>query len=252
MGETGPDSLIVVVAKAPQVGKVKTRLCPPLNLFQAAALYTGFLLDTVELALKVPGVKVKAVCPTTQAAQQLRNILPEAVGYFVQDNPGLTAALTEGFEKGLAAGYTKVLCISSDNPTLPGQYLEEALRALETNELVLGPTEDGGYYLIGAKKVYPFLLNDMTWSTATVLSETLARAAQASLQVQVLPGWYDLDTIVELERFRAELDTLGNYEAAYTRQALSLVMLDKCEVLPSNNDNQAALSEVLYPHYSKP
>jgi uncharacterized protein len=227
MGEAEPDSLIVIVAKAPQVGKVKTRLCPPLSPIQAAALYTGFLLDTVELALKVPGVKVKAVCPTTQAAQQLRGILPEAVSYIVQHKPGLTAALTEGFEAGLAAGYSKVLCISSDNPTLPVQYLKEALQALETNELALGPTEDGGYYLIGAKKVYPFLLNDMTWSTPTVLSETLNRAIQNGLQVQVLPGWYDLDTIVELERFRVELDSLGNYEAFHTRQALSSLSVEQ-------------------------
>ncbi len=223
MGEIG---LIVIVAKAPRAGKVKTRLCPPLNHFQATELYTAFLLDTVDLALKVSGVKVKVVCPTAEDARELKNILPETVDYIVQDTPGLTGALTEGFVKGLAAGFSKVLCISSDNPTLPGQYLAEALQSLETNELVLGPTDDGGYYLIGAKKVYPSLLNDMIWSTETVMSETIKRADEAALQVEVLPGWYDLDTGAELERFRDELKSQESHCAFHTRQALSKVFVE--------------------------
>ncbi len=223
MGEIG---LIVIVAKAPRVGKVKTRLCPPLNQFQATELYTAFLLDTVELALKVSGVKVKVVCPTAEDVCELKNILPQTVDYIVQDTPGLTGALTEGFVKGLAAGFSKVLCISSDNPTLPGQYLAEALQSLETSELVLGPTEDGGYYLIGAKKAYPSLLNDMIWSAETVMSETIKRAEEGALKVEVLPGWYDLDTGAELERFREELKSQESHCAFHTRQALSKVFME--------------------------
>lgn len=219
------DNLIVVVAKAPQVGKVKTRLCPPLNHQQAAALYTAFLLDTIEVALKVSTVKV--VCPTPDDARQLRNILPAQIGYIIQDNSGLSAALTGGFEKGFSGGFSKVLCISSDNPTLPYLYLEEAFQALETNDLALGPADDGGYYLIGAKKVYPFLLNDMTWSTESVFGETLSRSKQAGLLVQVLPNWYDLDTGVELNRFIKELADSEKNGAFYTRQALTAVLSDR-------------------------
>lgn len=228
MGEAGliQDGLIVIIAKAPRPGKVKTRLCPPLSHYQAAVLYTAFLLDTVELALKVRGAKVKLICPTAEDASELKNFLPQTVGYFVQDIPGLTGALTEGFVKGLAAGFSKVLCISSDNPTLPGDYLDEALQSLETNEVALGPTDDGGYYLIGAKKTYPSLLNDMVWSTDTVMSETMRRAEEAGLQVQVLPGWYDLDTGVELERFREELKSQKTHSAFHTRRALSTVFVE--------------------------
>ncbi len=217
----GKINLIVVVAKAPQVGKVKTRLCPPLTPAQAALLYTGFLLDTVALALQVPEVEVKAVCPSSQDAAELRNLLPESVGYIVQREAGLSAALTEAFEVGLALGYSKVLCISSDNPTLPVQYLEKALNVLEANELALGPTEDGGYYLIGAKQVYPFLFQEMIWSTDKVLAETMTRAEQLKLRVQILPAWYDLDTIQELDRFVQEIATAEVDEAMYTRQALA-------------------------------
>ena len=228
MGEVSqsPDGLIVIIAKAPRAGKVKTRLCPPLNLSQAAVLYTAFLLDTVELALKVSGVKVMVSCPTPEDADELKNILPQAVGYIIQDNPGLTGALTEGFVKGLAAGFSKVLCISSDNPTLPGEYLAQGVQSLETSDLALGPTDDGGYYLIGAKKVYPFLFNNMVWSTTTVMSETVKRAEEAALQVNVLPCWYDLDTGAELERFREELKSQEPEAGFHTRQALSTVFIE--------------------------
>jgi rSAM/selenodomain-associated transferase 1 len=221
MGEIKAEGLIVVVAKAPQVGKVKTRLCPPLNHSQAARLYTGFLLDTVELALQVPNAQVKVVCPSRQDAHELQRILPQAVSYIAQQGTGLTAALSEAFEVGLALGYSKVLCISSDNPTLPGQYLEKAFQFLENNELVLGPTEDGGYYLIGASQVYPFLFEGMTWSTDTVLAETVRRAEQAELGPRLLPGWYDLDTALELSRFVEELATAGAGAAVHTRQVLA-------------------------------
>ena len=207
MNESQPAAVIVVVAKAPLVGSVKTRLCPPLTYEQAARLYTGFLLDTVDIALSVPGCAVKAVCPTPQDAMQLAQLLPAEVGYFVQPGTGLTAALAGSFEQGLTGGFQKVFCISSDNPTLPASYLEEALAALDRPgiDLVLGPTADGGYYLIGAKMLYPELFSGMVWSTATVLAETLARAGKLGLQTHRLPPWYDLDTGRELARFAGEL-----------------------------------------------
>ncbi|MBN9389131.1 MAG: TIGR04282 family arsenosugar biosynthesis glycosyltransferase [Chloroflexi bacterium] len=201
------EALIVVVAKAPQVGNVKTRLCPPLTHEQAARLYTGFLLDTIEIALGVPGCAVKAVCPTPHDAGQLAGLLPTEVGYFVQPATGLTAALSSSFEQGLTEGYKKIFCISSDNPTLPAHYLQEAVETLDRPgiDLVMGPSEDGGYYLIGAKKLYPELFADMVWSTDTVLSETLVRAEKRGLRHHRLPLWYDLDTGQELARFALEL-----------------------------------------------
>jgi len=213
---------IVVVAKAPRVGKVKTRLCPPLNYEQAAALYTGFLLDTIEIALQISGAEVKAVCPTVEDAAELGQLLPAEVGYVVQREAGLSIALNQAIEDCLAAGYSKVLCISSDNPTLPGEYLEMALEKLDTNDLVLGPTEDGGYYLVGSKVACPYLFEGMTWSTETVMAETLERAWHEQTQLQILPGWYDLDTGQELARFIQELPQDGT-QALHTRQALNLL-----------------------------
>lgn len=210
---------IVVVAKAPQPGKVKTRLCPPLTHRQAATLYTGFLLDTIHTALQVPHAAVKVVCPSNQDAHALGQILPPQVEYIIQSGTGLTAALTTSFVECLEVGYRKVLCISSDNPTLPLSYLTQALEKLDEVEVVLGPTEDGGYYLVGAKTVYPILFQDMVWSTSSVLTETLERATNAHLQTQLLPLWYDLDTNQELERFIKELPQAQD-GGKYTSQAL--------------------------------
>jgi uncharacterized protein len=211
--------VIVVVAKAPQVGKVKTRLCPPLNYEQASILHTGLLLDTVNIAGQVLDCVVKAVCPTAQDAATLSQLLPPAVSYIIQPTAGLTAALTYSFEECLRQGYQKVFCISSDNPTLPVVYLNQAVSALDKHDLVLGPSEDGGYYLIGAKKVYPFLFEDMVWSVSTVTNRTLERATQHNLRVHLLPLWYDLDTGQELSRFVKELAPNGT-DAPFTREAL--------------------------------
>ncbi len=215
----------VVVAKAPQEGKVKTRLCPPLNYQQATALYTGFLLDTIALASQVARADVLLVCPSPEDISILKKLVPPTVGYILQSEPGLTAALTDSFQRAIKQGYRKIFCISSDNPTLPVAYLEQAVEALDNTELVFGPSEDGGYYLVGAKEVYPYLFSEMTWSVETVLGESLQRAERAQLATQLLPLWYDLDTGQELGRFIKELAVDGT-DAFYTRQALELMKED--------------------------
>ena len=222
MAEKVSTTTLVIVAKAPVVGKVKTRLCPPLSYVQATQLYSGFLLDTIDLVLQVADISIKAVCPSLEDTEQLSQLLPSSVSYIIQREAGLTNALLTSFVECLALGYRKVLCISSDNPTLPVAYLNEAVLKLDQTEVVLGPSEDGGYYLIGAKAVYPCLFDNMVWSTASVLEETLVRASSAGLTTSLLPLWYDLDTYQELDRFRQELaqDQQGAQHTRLILQAL--------------------------------
>ncbi len=225
---TGPVAM-VIVAKAPQPGKVKTRLCPPLTFEQAAELYTGFLLDTVELAQSVSGCEVKIVCPTAQDAQALAGLIPVEVEYIVQPEPGLSAALATSFRECLAAGYRAVFCISSDNPTLPVAYLNQAVARVTETDVVLGPSEDGGYYLIGAGRLFPTLFENMEWSTNRVLGETARRIEEAGLGHYSLPLWYDLDTGTELIRFIRELPA-DQKLAVHTRRLLDKLPLSKLQV----------------------
>jgi uncharacterized protein len=214
-------AVFVVVAKAPVAGKVKTRLCPPLTYEAAARLYTGFLLDTLELVQnELTNADVRIVCPSQADADGIAAIVP-GMEFVVQNSEGLTAALTEAFANCLNAGFSKVFCLSSDNPTLPAAYLEEAITALDDYDLVLGPSDDGGYYLLGAKKLYPALFENMVWSTDKVLDETIARARTADLTCHLLPLWYDLDTGVELARFIESLQNEPPQRACHTRRALA-------------------------------
>jgi glycosyltransferase A (GT-A) superfamily protein (DUF2064 family) len=122
----------------------------------------------------------------------------------------------------LVQGYKQVVAMNSDGPTLPATYVSQAFAALDeaTTDLVLGPCEDGGYYLIGWKRPLPQLVRDVPMSTPTVLRDTLALAAAAGLKAVLLPSWYDVDEQADLERLRAELPKLPVECAAHSRRFL--------------------------------
>ena len=214
--------LVYVVAKAPRVGAVKTRLCPPLRPEQAVDLYRGFLLGSLELAGRVRDAGVRAICPEAGMALELAALVPSHCELASQTQPGLGAALEECFQVGLGEGRRAVAVIASDNPTLPPDLIEEAFDRLERgqDDVVLGPTDDGGYYLVAARGVHACLFREMTWSTDQVLSETLRRCAAAGLRAGLVQGWYDVDTpdaLVDLER---KLLALPADCARHTRTAL--------------------------------
>lgn len=101
----------------------------------------------------------------------------------------------------LALGYRRVLTIGTDSPTLPPAYLEEAAAQLGEHDVVLGPAEDGGYYLIGVKAAPIALFEGIAWSTEEVFAQTLQRAEALQLSVHLLPQWYDIDDAATLEKF---------------------------------------------------
>ena len=212
---------LVVVAKPPVPGRVKTRLCPPLTPATAAALYTAFLRDTVALARAVAGMEVLLLYPPLPGAEV---VLVGAVGPDVcllpQRGQGLGAALSGAAADLLAAGYASITLISSDNPTLPPAYVAEAVHALESADVVLGPAEDGGYYLIALREPHLGLFEGITWSTAVVFAETLERAAALGLRVATIPPWYDVDEVGSLRRLHAEVAVGPDHPAAHTRAFL--------------------------------
>jgi uncharacterized protein len=213
---------LLVVAKRPAAGQTKTRLCPPLSGDSAAALYECFLRDTLDITRQVPGI--------TRAI----GYLPEhADGYFGALAPDMALTPQRGADLGerldhlltdaLSAGAGQAVVMDSDSPTLPADYIAQAFRALDgAADVVLGPCDDGGYYLIGLKRPQPRLLRDVQMSTPYVVRDTLTLAERLGLQVALLPPWYDVDTVGELERLRAELRDLPAAQARWTRSFFSM------------------------------
>ena len=217
-----PDTLLVV-AKKPAPGQTKTRLCPPLTYDWAAELYDCFLRDTLAIMREVPDV----CC--------VIGYLPEdAQGYFRQLAPDMELSCQRGASLGerldhllteaLLGGSQRAVVMDSDSPALPAAYLRQAFDDLSDADVVLGPTRDGGYYLIGMKQPQPQLLREVQMSTSRVLADTLALAESSGLTVSLLPIWYDVDTVEDLHQLEGEIAGLSaNGNAIATRRWLSQV-----------------------------
>jgi len=211
---------LIVIGKAPLAGQVKTRLIPPLTPRRAARLYTCFLLDCIALADGVPGVDVYLLyAPRPGAGRKLRKILPPHVRLLPQRGQGIGEGSAYGFQYLLSAGYDQVVLIGSDNPTLPVTYLRQAFRELKHCDLVFGPTEDGGYYLIGMAQPHVGVFERITWSTTQVENQVRERAAALNLRVQDIPRWYDVDSVNELKRLAQEVKSTSR-RAKRTRALL--------------------------------
>jgi len=211
-----PDTLLVV-AKQPAPGQTKTRLCPPLTPVQAAALYDCFLRDTLNTMRKVPDVQ-RVIAFLPEDAQGYFNQLAPDMGLICQRGLSLGERLDNLLTEALANGAQRAVVMDSDSPTLPAAYLSQAFERLAHADVVLGPTRDGGYYLIGLKQPQPHLLRQVQMSTPNVLSDTLKLADATGLSVSLLPSWYDVDTIADLHQLDREITGMNaNNSAPATR-----------------------------------
>ncbi|HEY3134828.1 MAG TPA: TIGR04282 family arsenosugar biosynthesis glycosyltransferase [Blastocatellia bacterium] len=223
------------MAKAPRPGHVKTRLVPPLTQEEAAELSLCFLRDTATNVADVAAREVAdcvAVYTPVGSEHAFEGVLPDCFGLLAQCGDSLGERLFHATQDLLELGYESVCLINSDSPTLPGDRLTSALAAMSLpgDRVVLGPAEDGGYYLIGLKEAHRHLFIDIDWSTARVLSQTIDRASEIDLEVYQLPSWYDLDDVETLYRLCDELFR-GNgergrnrYTAAHTRDYLARLL----------------------------
>jgi rSAM/selenodomain-associated transferase 1 len=218
--QDGARPVVVVMAKRPVPGETKTRLCPPLTPLEAAELYEALLRDTLELVSGLRGIETAVAVSPRSAVDEMRRMAPRGVGMLAVEGADIGECLRSATEQLFASGYTRVVAVNSDGPTLPVEYLERAVEMLASNDAVLGPAEDGGYYLIGMRQKQPGLFTDIAWSSPGVAAQTLERAAAAGLTVAQLPAWYDVDTPAELERLRKELAARPPGIAPYTRAFL--------------------------------
>ncbi len=209
-------NVLLVVAKKPSPGQTKTRLCPPLNCKQAADLYECFLCDTLAVMRDVPNVTPKIVYLPQDAHDYFRNLAPD-MDLVQQRGESLGERLDNLLTDVLLDGADKAVVMNSDSPTLPKAYLIQAFDQLSATDVVLGPTLDGGYYLIGVKEPQPGILRDVEMSTPYVLRDTLELARKAGVTVSLLPEWYDVDTVEELHRLRNDISGLQNNSCACTR-----------------------------------
>jgi len=205
---------VIVMAKRPNPGTTKTRLTPALTLEQAAVLYEKLLLDTLDF------LQARTDCTTVIAIDS-----PASAEYFASIAPGVAQVLQVGPELGdrldavmtscLDQGFDAVFAINSDSPDLPPAHLDQAFDALDREQvdIVLGPTEDGGYYLIGWKQRSSTIVTDVEMSTPRVLDDTMAIAAELDLAVHLAPRWRDVDTPADLPRLHA---SLGEGAASHT------------------------------------
>lgn len=212
---------LIVVAKKPAPGRTKTRLVPPLTPRAAADLYEALLCDTLDIARSVPGVRPMIAFLPEGAEGYFRRLAPE-FDLMLQEGRDLGERLDNALTRCLSDGFRRAVIMDSDSPTLPVRTLEQAFESLDASDVVIGPCDDGGYYLIGLKRPAPRLLRQVRMSTSQVLRDTLELAAAEGLSVTQLPPWYDVDDASGLERLRRELRAIPSGRASHTRGALSL------------------------------
>ncbi|MCU0520618.1 MAG: TIGR04282 family arsenosugar biosynthesis glycosyltransferase [Anaerolineae bacterium] len=212
------DPAIVIMAKQPAIGRTKTRLCPPLTPAEAAALYEALLRDTIELVAGLDNVALAIAVTPPEATDYFHRISPAEARLLPVVGADIGVCLDQVLSALLVAGHPRAIALCADGPTLPVAYLQQAITQLDEADVVLGPSEDGGYYLIGLTQSQPRLFRDITWSTAQVTAQTLDRAESLGLRVSLLPSWYDVDTAADLDRLRAELPTLAPDTLSHTRR----------------------------------
>jgi len=199
---------LAVMAKAPRPGKVKTRLQPPLSAEAAAALNVCFLRDTAEniQSVAVEGRAQGVICYTPVGDEAaFDGLLPRGFALIAQRGNEFGERLLSAAGDILSCGFGAVCLIDSDSPTLPSGALRTAVAEMTRpgERIVVGASDDGGYYLIGMKRAEPLLFERIAWSTERVYAETMDRARATGLQLVELPKWYDVDdgeTLVVLER----------------------------------------------------
>ena len=202
--ETSLRRTLVIMAKAPTPGMVKTRLTQSIPLPAVIALYCCLLQDTLALAKSLRGVEVALMCPGPDV-DELARLLGNAARIVAQKGEGLAAGLTSVFAQFAPSGKHHVIAFNSDSPHLPAAVLERAFQILAASDVVIGPTHDGGYYLVGTNAVYPTLFEYDGMGTRSALETLLAHARHLELSTGFTDRFYDIDVADDLIQLAAEL-----------------------------------------------
>lgn len=192
------------MAKAPKPGMVKTRLTESLPPLAVTALYRCLLEDTIALAKSLTSVEVAVMCPASDHAV-LAHLLGGTVQVAAQEGEGLAAGLTSVFRYFTAGSLQHVIAFNSDSPHLAPSVLDGAFEVLATHDLVVGPTHDGGYYLVGAKAAHASLFEGDSMGTGSALDRLLMRTKLHELSIGFTELFYDIDVANDLILLAREL-----------------------------------------------
>lgn len=195
--------MLVIMAKAPKAGAVKTRLMPSLPPEAVSDFYCCLLGDTLTLARSLTNVEIAIMCPAPDV-KELADLAGDEVSVIAQRGEGLAAGLTSVFGH-FTEGSRRTIAFNSDSPHLPCSILENAFELLAAHDVVVGPTHDGGYYLIGAKASHPTLFANDGMGTSTALERLISRTRALELSVGFADPFYDIDVADDLTRLAAEL-----------------------------------------------
>ena len=201
---SGSDRVLVIMAKAPRPGEVKTRLTRSLSPEAVTAFYCCLLDDTLTLARSLGNVEVAVMCPDPDV-NELARLAGKEVSVVAQKGEGLAAGLISVFAHFAEGHQRRIIAFNSDSPHLPRPLLEDAFEMLAVHDVVVGPTHDGGYYLVGAKASHPALFAPDGMGTSSALERFLSHARSLELSVGFADPFYDIDVADDLTRLAAEL-----------------------------------------------
>lgn len=229
---------VIVFAKNPVPNQVKTRLIPTLLPEQAATLYTAFLTDWCEGLAKLSDVDLIIAYTPAGAESDLRGLIGDHAIYIPQMGTDLGERLTSATQWAAEQGYAKILLVGSDSPTLPISYIPQAFTLLDSQDITIGPSTDGGYYLIGFSVAnvaiaVPLVFENVAWSTADVFQQTVTRIRSLNATVGLLPPWYDIDTAEDLAFLHAHISAMRlageTVQAVRTESLLTELFSEKKE-----------------------
>jgi len=204
------EAALIIFAKAPIPGQVKTRLCPPLAPDEAATLHGTMVLDTLERSRNLLGFDRFLACAPSKQHPFFKAIgARQGVHLLEQINGDLGRRMHQAFCSVFDSGYRSAVVVGTDLPTIHAELFRQALKGLADHDVVLGPSVDGGYYLIGLNNPAVELFSDIPWSTDGVLTSTKDKAQSLSLSVQLLTQQRDLDTLTDLQFFIKETQGSG-------------------------------------------
>jgi rSAM/selenodomain-associated transferase 1 len=227
---------LAIMAKAPQAGQVKTRLLPALSAEQAAELCRALIKDQLEHLQTLTFADLYLAFTPAEAAPLVKQLAPPAFRLISQQGDDLGERIKRLFENLRALGHKNIVLIGSDLPALPFRFFDETYAYLQspTTRAVLGPSRDGGYYLIGLNHPVPEIFEAMTWSHDQVLEQTRARLTSLKINTLLLPLWFDIDTPEDLRRLRSQVDLDASLAE---RMKHTAALLRRCE--PSGRQDGA-------------